>query len=145
MFGTRLSRGYPWSGGLFRDMERLRDEMNRIVHQANSPGEYPAMNVWLNADGALVTAEIPGVKPGDIDISVAGGALTIRGSREAAPESLGKPYRAERPSGGFSRTIDLPFAIDGGKVAARYERGVLEVTLPRTEADKPRKITVKAE
>ena len=142
MFGNRLSRGFPWPGNVFREMDRLQDEMNRLLRTSRGPAEYPALNVWANADGVLVTAEAPGVKPEGIDISVSGATLTLKGERTAAPESLGKPHRIERMIGRFSRTIELPFTVDSSKVSAHCEDGVLEIALPRIEADKPRKIAV---
>jgi HSP20 family protein len=132
----------------WREMERLRREMNRLFADVR-PGLaaapcYPAMNVWTNQDGAIVTAELPGFTPEDIDISVVNDTLTLSGNR--SPEELeeGETYhRRERSCGRFSRAFQLPFAVETGEVEATFEKGVLKVTLPRAEADKPKKITVK--
>ncbi len=132
------------------EMERLRREMNRLF--SNFPARaaewgaptYPAMNVWTNEEGAVVTAEIPGVNPEDIDISVVGDTLTVSGKRE--PETTDEEvryHRRERGQGAFKRSIQLPFTVEAAKVEAAIENGVLHITLPRAEADKPRKITVK--
>jgi HSP20 family protein len=133
----------PW-----REMERLRREMNRLLSgQASgvavAPG-YPAMNIWTNEDGAVVTAELPGSDPKDIDISVNNDTLTVTGCRQ--PQELPESstyHRRERGCGRFSRSFQLPFQVEAGKVSAAFERGVLQITLPRAEADKPRKIAVK--
>ncbi len=101
------------------------------------------MNVWTNSDGAVVTAELPGINPDDLEISVQGDTLTLRGTRD--PEQLceGEAYhRRERGCGKFQRAFQLPFVVDAGKVEATYELGVLSITLPRAESDKPRKIQV---
>ena len=91
----------------------------------------------------VVTAEVPGVNPEDIDISIEGETLTISGSRseEALPE--GAEYRRrERSYGEFTRSIELPFRIDAGSVEANFTNGVLNINLPRLPEEKPRKITV---
>lgn len=129
----------PW-----REIER----MQRAFHEFSSPatGEFPAVNVWSTGDEAVLTAELPGIDAASVDISVVGKTVTLRGNRVSEQTKEGESYhRQERWAGRFSRTIDLPFAVDAGKVAARFNRGVLTITLPRTEAEKPRKITVVSE
>lgn len=145
-FGSFVRRGTfasPW-----REMERLRRGMNRLFADVR-PGLaaapcYPAMNVWTNEDGAVVTAELPGVKAADIEISVLDDTLTVTGNREPAKLEEGQTYhRRERSCGKFTRSLQLPFAIEAEKVDAAFEKGVLSITLPRAEADKPKKIVVK--
>jgi HSP20 family protein len=92
----------------------------------------------------VVTTEIPGIDPGSIEISVAGSTLTVRGSREPESPGEGESYhRRERWYGKFSKTIELPFAIEKDRVDARFSKGILSITLPRSEAEKPKKVTVK--
>jgi HSP20 family protein len=125
--------------------------MNRLVNEwpsryrVNMAAGYPAMNVWTNEDGAIVTAELPGLKPDDIDISVVNDTLTLKGkrNRDECGEHV-RFHRRERGCGSFTRSFQLPFQVEPGKVEATFERGVLEITLPRAEADKPRRITIKA-
>ncbi len=140
-FGTFGSGVDPWA-----QFERMENEMNRVLSRFASPsvGEFPAVNIWADADEALVTTEIPGIDPKTIDISVAGKTLTVKGSREPEPVKDGESYhRRERWYGQFSRAVELPFNIEANKVKARFNKGVLYVTLPRAEAEKPRKITIK--
>jgi HSP20 family protein len=134
----------------WREMERLRREMNRLFAGmptsggAAAPG-YPAINVWTNEDGAVLTAELPGVSAGDIDVAVEGDTLTLSGNRQLDELPEGPTYhRRERGHGRFSRVFRLPFPIDSGKVEAAFEKGILHITLPRPESDKPRKIAIKA-
>jgi HSP20 family protein len=142
-FGAGLS---PW-----REMARLQRDMNRLLSGTSRwPGwstapSYPAMNVWTDQDGVVVTAELPGVDPDDIDISVQNDTLTLRGNRapDEVPEG-GTYHRRERGSGSFTRSFQLPFQVESAKVAASYEKGVLNITLPRAEVDKPKKIAIKA-
>lgn len=133
----------------FRDWERKQALLNRMFyapayHRA-SVVEFPALNIWTSQDGAVVTAEIPGLAPEDVEISVVNETLSLRGSRKAEElEEGAKWHRRERAFGEFSRTIQLPFRIDAEKVEAKFTSGVLEIKLPRSEQDKPRKITVQA-
>ncbi len=133
---------------LQREMNRMFDSsyMNRFLDRPLNSHDFPAMNVWTKADsGQVITAEIPGMNVEDLDIKVAGETLTISGSRSAPEEGDEiKYHRQERGYGSFTRTIQLPFPIDIDKVEANYEKGVLKIWLPRAEADKPRKIAVKA-
>jgi HSP20 family protein len=93
----------------------------------------------------VVKAEIPGMKEEDIDVSVVGDTLTIKGERKAETEVKDEDYyRCERSYGSFFRSIPLPSAVDANKIEASYENGVLEVTLPKTAAAKRKKVKVAA-
>ena len=134
----------PWTPA--REMQRFQEELDSLFA---SPGgtvyTYPAVNVWTSSDDAIVSAELPGMELENIDISVQGESLTIRGSRPRQELKEGEAYeRRERLCGNFSRTLQLPFRVEAGKVEAHFNKGVLTITLPRAEVDKPRKITVKA-
>jgi HSP20 family protein len=131
------------------EMNRLQKELDQVFKDTYNnpvvtPQGFPAMNVWTGEEGAVVNAEIPGVDPADIDVSIVGETLTIRGERKT--EDLGsnfKYHRQERGYGKFVRTIQLPFPVDSEKVEATLDRGVLTLSLPRAEEDKPRKISIK--
>jgi HSP20 family protein len=108
--------------------------------------EFPLVNIWVNADGAILTTEIPGIDPKSVEISVAGKTVTLRGSRD--PEGEGKEgtyHRRERWYGRFSKTIELPFNVEADKVDAKFRKGVLQVILPKAQADKPKTIKVQSE
>jgi HSP20 family protein len=103
------------------------------------------MNVWANDDGLVLTTEVPGVNPQDIDISVVGETLTLSGERMPDELKEGSRYhRQERGYGKFTRSVQLPFPVDVNAVEASFKDGVLHVAMPRAEEDKPRKITVKS-
>ena len=134
---------------MWDEMDRLQREMNRLFDHYERSGSplsgYPAVNVWMNDEAAVITAELPGVDVKDLDISVVGETVTFSGERKV--DDLPKDvtyHRQERGAGKFSRTIDLPFTLDSGKVQATLEKGILRVLLPRSEKDKPRKVMVKA-
>jgi HSP20 family protein len=141
---------------LWSDLERLGSvldpwrefvRMSRALSRLDGPSvEFPAVNVWVSGDHAVVTTEIPGLDPKNIDISVVKDSLTLRGSRQAEELKKGESYhRRERWSGQFTKTLELPFAVEAGKVEARFSKGILYISLPRAEADKPKKISVKTE
>lgn len=132
--------------GSINDMQRLQQQLNRILHDTEAHTEFPPVNVWTSADGAIVRTEVPGIDKEKIDISIVNETLTIRGART---EETGKDsvscHRKEREFGQFVRSLQLPFEVDVDRVKARFLDGVLEMTLPRAEAGKPRKISVVSE
>ena len=92
-----------------------------------------------------MTAELPGIDPKALEITVKNNTVTIRGSREVEEPGEGRTaLRRERGEGTFVRSFSLPFRLDADKVSAQYQKGVLQVMLPRSEADKPKKISVNA-
>jgi HSP20 family protein len=133
-------------------MERLQRDMNRLFYDSFSqaggrvgPTSYPVMNVWSNEEGAVITAELPGVDAEDIDISVVGDTLTLSGSRPADELEDGEKFhRRERSYGKFNRSFKLPFRIETDQIEASFDKGVLHISVPRSEADKPKKIDVKS-
>lgn len=135
---------------IWQEMDQLQREMNRLFDSTGRGGvvsapSYPAINIWMNDDGQFITAEMPGVHPEDINIDVNADALSISGERK--PDEVAKDaiyHRRERGYGSFSRTIQLPFMVDTNKVEANFKNGILMISLPRAEADKPKKITVKS-
>jgi HSP20 family protein len=128
---------------LMTEVNRVSDEVNRLFGRHAVGG--PLMNVWSDDQNVYVEADLPAIDPEKLDVSVAeGNQLTVSGER-FAPEVPGAVWvRQERPAGKFSRAVTLPVLVDADNVEARYEHGVLKLTLPKSEAAKPRKITVKA-
>ena len=137
-----------WS--VFDELESLQEDMNRLFRDRGYGGPlrrgwatYPPMNVWSSADGLVIDAELPGVDPNDVDISVLGDELTLRGKVNAHEPKEGENYhRRERPAGEFVRTLQLPFRADAVGVRASYKNGILRLTVPRSEEEKPKKIAV---
>lgn len=130
------------------EMQRLQREMNNLFSGTTDffAHDFPAVNVWRGENAVIVTAELPGIDAQKLDISVIGDSLTLSGSREPEVLKEGDSYhRQERSCGKFARTLQLPFHVDAAKVEAKYEKGVLRITLPRVEAEKPKKIVIKAE
>ena len=114
-----------------------------LAAPGRAPLSSPAFNLWADEDGAVLTSELAGVRLEDVDITVSGKSITVKGTRNG--EETGdkaRQVRNERPAGAFERTFQLGFQVDASRVEARLTDGVLEVTLPRAENDKPRKIIV---
>ena len=133
-----------YGGDPFRDMRRLRDEVNRLLQSSAAPssGDFPAINVYAHQDGIVIMAELPGVKQVDLEITVHRDTVTLRGERQDQPQDAGAYHRQERGRGRFARTFALPFQVDPEKVEAKLLDGVLTLTLYRPEHDKPKRIRV---
>ena len=141
------------TGNLF-PFSQLRQDVDRAMHSvlSGTPGAwlpdfaqarvFPALNVWEQADELFVEAELPGLKADDLDISVEGDVLTIKGQRGEATVQGATFHRRERGVGAFSRVLRLPVPVDANRVQASFRDGVLLVTLPKAEEAKPRKIKV---
>ena len=128
----------------FSEMRRLQREVNRLFAGSGSDvAAFPAVNIWTNQEEVVVKAEIPGVDPKDLDIRVQNDVLTLQGERK--PDEVSRDvvcHRCERDAGKFTRSFRLPFDVQNDKVTAKYNRGALTITLPRSEAGKPRKIAI---
>ncbi len=144
-----MYRRYRWPS-MWGEMDRLQREMNRLFERttgrrARMAASFPAMNVWASEDQQVLTAEVPGFDPDEIEVKVIGDVLTISGRREPEEHPADVHYhRRERGYGSFTRSIELPYQVDAGKVEATFKNGIIEIQLPRAEEDKPRKITVKS-
>lgn len=139
MFGRGLD---PWS-----EFKRIENEMNRVLSRYVSPStsDFPAVNIWSDAEETMVTTEMPGLDTNSIDISVIGKTLVIKGNREPEnPEEGSSYHRRERWYGQFTKAIELPFTIEANKVTAKFTNGILTIRLPRSEDEKPKKISIKS-
>jgi HSP20 family protein len=128
----------------FATLRDLQREVNSIFNSYERSADiFPAVNIHSNSNELILTAELPGVAPEAIDISVVQGQLTLTGEKESKQDSEGdKCHRQERFQGKFSRSFRLPFDVNNEKVTAKYQDGILKITLPRQEETKPKKIKV---
>ena len=143
-----IIRYEPWS--LHRD---LWNEVNRAFERASASDAStgatadwaPPVDIEESAEGFVLYADIPGVDPASIEVTLENGVLTLAGSREKAVTREGaERRRAERSSGRFHRRFTLPDTADADNVHARGQNGVLEVVIPKRAASQPRRITVNA-
>ncbi len=135
-------------------LDQLRTEMDRLLGSVTgqvtpmsavpwtSQKPFPPLNLWEDADAIHAEAELPGVDPDSIDISVFGNELTLGGQRKATVDEDVSFHRQERPVGSFRRTVRLPVDVDADAVTATMNDGVLTIRLPKSESVKPRKINV---
>ncbi len=138
----------------FREVSRLRREMDRLWEDYFGSGRRalrplemefaPAVDVKETAEAVVVKAEVPGMDAKDINISVTGDVLTIKGEKKAEREEKEENYHlVERSYGSFSRALVLPAAVDMDKIEAKYDKGLLTVTCPKKEEVKPKAIEIK--
>ena len=145
----------PWAAApRTSPFDQLRREMDALLHRfggANPAagtwqGVFPAVNLYETADAYFLTAELPGVEAGDIDVSLEGPTVRIRGERKIDYPTDEKVslHRRERPTGSFRRSFELPAAIEADKVEAVHRNGVLMLRLPKTPEHQPRQISVQS-
>jgi HSP20 family protein len=142
----------PWRGR--REVDRFRTEVDRLFDDFFTRGTFgrlfeggdwaPVIDVSESGKEIVVHAEVPGIDSKDIDISLNGRILTIKGEKKQEEEEKEKSYhRIERTYGSFSRSFELPADVDGDKVRAKYKDGVLKLNLPKKKEQSVKKIEVK--
>jgi HSP20 family protein len=138
-----------------RELNTIQNEMNRLFNtffEAN-PGNggsghglrrwIPPMDLVETEDDFVLRADLPGIAEGDVNIELEDNVLTVSGERKAEHEERKEGYyRVERASGSFSRSLTLPEGVDPEAVKASFDRGVLEVRIPKPEQRKPRKVAI---
>jgi HSP20 family protein len=133
---------------LWRDMDGFRHEVDRLFGRQllGQHSAAPALNVWEDESAFYVEADLPDVPADHLDLTVKEGSrLILSGERKPSEPANAVWHRQERFAGAFSRELTLTAPVDADKVEARFEHGVLKLTLPKSEAARPRKITVKAQ
>lgn len=136
----------------FFDMSKTLEEVDRMFDAANRPlglrsvprGTSPAINIYDRGESAVLGAEIPGVDPNELELTVLNDTVTIIGKRPFEANDEDRVYRRERWSGEFSRTLTLPDAVDPDKAHAEYKNGVLRVSLEKAEKAKAKRIQIKS-
>lgn len=141
-----------------REMEEIGRRFQDVFGRPFLPGIWrvfpseelvwaPLIDVLEEEDKFLVKVELPGVKEEDVDVTVSGDTLTIEGQKKAESEVQKKGYYYRETSyGNFSRSITIPSTVvDASKIKANYDKGVLEITLPKAPEVKPKKIIVASE
>ena len=153
MIVRRLGRWPAWSPrSPFEELERMRRELDRLFEDTTrgflrepAAGVFPMVNVTEDSENYYVRAELPGIKPDELDISVTGNSISISGVRKISAQTEDVKYhRREREAGEFSRIISLPGQVEPSNVEAQCNYGVLTMILPKPEAAKPKQIEVRA-
>lgn len=128
----------------FRDLDRMTEQLLGVPAGSPRAPRFMPMDLFRAGDHFVLTADLPGVDPGSIDVSVDNGTLTIRAERSARSEDTVEWIASERFTGSFMRQIALGDGIDAGAITATYDNGVLALTIPLAEVAKPRRIEVQA-
>ena len=132
----------------FREMTQAQSQLNKLVDQVwggSQESWLPAIDVFDTKDAVVLKAELAGMNPDDIHIEVEDNVLTVRGERrfeEKVDED--RYYRVERRFGSFQRSLALPQGMKPSDISANYEDGILTITVPKVEEEKPKRIEVKA-
>ena len=139
----------------FRDFERMRSEMDRLWNsffergtlRGEAGGEWlPSLDVAETKNEIVVKAEVPGLEPKNIDISLSDGLLTIKGEKKQEREEKEENYHlVERRYGTFTRSIRIPNEVQSDKINASYKNGVLKIVLPKSEGPKKKEVKIKVE
>jgi HSP20 family protein len=140
----------------FKDFERMRREMDRLLDsffdgglrgRTEMIGEWlPSLDVSETKNELVVKAEVPGMDPKDIDISLSDGTLTIKGEKKQEKEEKEADYHlVERSYGSFTRSVQLPKEVQSEKINASYKNGILKITLPKSEEAKKKEVKIKVE
>ncbi|HLI60929.1 MAG TPA: Hsp20/alpha crystallin family protein [Solirubrobacteraceae bacterium] len=136
------------------ELNTIQNEMNRLFNtffdqpgssgtaQSSSRRWIPAMDLVETADHYLVRADLPGVPEEDVTVQMEDNVLTIAGQRTVEHEQKEGYYRLERAFGSFSRSLTLPDGVNPDQVTAHFNRGVLEITIPKPEQKKPRQVQI---
>lgn len=138
----------------FRELRSLQEEMNRVFNTNLNRGGgnelargawSPSVDIFENKDNIVLEAELPGMKPEDVDISVENNVLTIHGERRfEKKDEQDNFHRVERSYGSFTRSFTLPPTVSSENVDAAFDNGVLRLTMAKREEAKPRRIEIKA-
>lgn len=148
MFVTTARRPLDTMTSLRRLNSVLDEAFNSWPFQSGENGSLtsawlPACDVFEDKDAVKIVAEVPGVRPEDVKISLENNLLTIRGEKKQhAEEKTERVHRYERSYGTFERTFSLPTTVDPDTIAANYEHGILTVSIPKAERARPREIPV---
>jgi len=143
----------PWRP--FKEMPALREEMHKLWGRFFGERPFmepfgkewgPSLDVSETKDNIVVKAEVPGMDGKDIDISLSGGVLTLKGEKKQEKEEKDENYYfAERSYGAFFRSVQLPHEVQTDKVQASYKNGVLTITLPKSEEAKAKEVKIKVQ
>jgi HSP20 family protein len=141
-----VNRRHP-IGSFLREFNQAQDEFAKWFGRTmGAPANDPLLNVWEDENAVFAEVDLPGIDPAKLEVTVTeGNQLTVQGERTPPSLSGVSWIRQERPFGKFVRVISLPTLVNAENVDAKYENGVLRLTLPKHEAAKPRKIVVKGE
>jgi HSP20 family protein len=135
----------------FQDLIAMSQRFNRVADDryrtdaGDTLGWAPPVDIFERQDQLVIRAEVPGIQKSDLDVRIENGVLTLHGERkQEADVAEGNAHLMERSYGSFTRSFSLPTTVDAAKIAATYKDGVLEVTVPKAETAKSKRVEIKA-
>lgn len=135
-----------WPQDVMREMDRMRRDMESLFSltplYTRGTNQYPLVNLYDSKEELILVAEIPGTDKNSINIQLNNGNLTLSGKRELKRFGKSEMLRQEQPEGSFEKTISVPVKIKDSEIKAKFENGLLCVTLPKAEEAKPHQITI---
>lgn len=146
---TRYWLSNPWPSESLSVFDQLHRGMNELFERAGVQGArrasaFPPVNVYESTNDYVLTSELPGLDAKDIEISIEGKRVTLRGERRIEHPAEASLHRVERQAGRFRRTLELPSELDAEKAEATHRHGVLMLRVPKAERNQPRKIAVQS-
>lgn len=123
-------------------LDWLRNEFEQALGNGQAPEFVPSLDIREDADHFMVDVEVPGLKAGDIEVTFADNEMTLKGERKWEKKEGEVWHRAERGYGAFLRKVTFPAPVNGERIEATFEDGILTVKLPKAEEAKPRKVQI---
>lgn len=132
-------------GGIWNELDRIHDELSNSFFSGGISRDFnnPPVSLYTNKEELILSALVPGYSPESIEISILENTVEIKAERR--PEEIKEGmevHRQEITNRGFKRVIELPYRVDSNKASASFKNGILSISLPKSEADKPRKINI---
>jgi len=144
-----LTKYTPGNWSPFDTLEELQSDINRIFTRSLTREKpwvgmfQPDLEIREESDAYVLSVDLPGVRKEDLNISVHGNRLTLKGERKQNKENKEKGYHySEKYYGAFTRSMEFPLEIQSDKVKASYNDGVLQIVLPKAESAKPRQVSI---
>ena len=136
----------------FLDLVAMSNRFNRSLDTSSAARTEDSFGAWVppvdifeRHDHLVIRAEVPGLRREDMDVRIENGVLTLHGERKRESDvTEDNAFRLERTYGAFTRSFSLPRTVDASKVAATYKDGILEVSVPKVETAKPKKVEIHA-
>jgi len=123
----------------------FQDLVRYTAGTADALGWAPPVDIFEKQEQLVLRAEVPGVQREDLDVRIENGVLTLHGERKQESDvTEGNTHLTERSYGSFTRSFSLPTTVDAARIAATYKDGVLEITVPKAETAKSKKVDIKA-
>ena len=140
-----INRPATWNTGVDRLFSEFMGRSLRQMEEETAACAWtPAVNILEREEGIVITADLPGLKAEDVEVTVEKSVLTLKGERILEEAAEGETYhRVERSYGSFERSFSIPESVDAKKIEARFVNGEMTVTLPKSAESKPRSVKVK--